>query len=140
VSVKPVKGLVCRPPPVTCDGEIAIITSTPVDDDFFGTLGRDVIAGLDGFDVIDGGGGNDLFCGGWDQGQINARAGSDRVFCDEPNIEGGDPDQIDGGSDSDLSKEVREMKNYLVMEVMRYSDQRATNWLAALETIAWMWV
>jgi hypothetical protein len=30
----------------------------------FGTPGRDVIPGLEGFDVIDGGGGNDLIFGG----------------------------------------------------------------------------
>jgi len=113
----------------------------PVDYDLFGTLGRDVIAGLEGFDVIDGGGVNDLIFDGWDQDQINARAGSDRVFGEEPNIEGGSPDQIDRGSDSDyIEGGAREMTTYLAVEVRRYSDQRATNWLAAMETIAWMWV
>jgi Ca2+-binding RTX toxin-like protein len=85
--------------PISCGGAKAtIVASRGVDRGLMGTLGADVIIGLEGSDELYGLGGDDVTCGGTGKDTLLGNNGDDKLIGEAGN------DTLAGGAGNDVLK------------------------------------
>jgi len=114
----------------TCNGIVATIVGTAMDDDINGTTSADVIVGLGGNDRINGMRGDDIICGGDGDDDLLGDLGDDQIFGDDGNdvLEGGlGTDSCEGATGIDSASDDCEIRTSIETHVGRvtlFADDR----------------